>query len=807
MLMDGVDTDGAGGGGALVANDAYAGDGGGARLEVGGALTLANVTNAGKTASGSGGTVASQGDLSITGGSVTANTAGANGGGVFATEGMVGLEQVAITANGATDNGGGLAIASGATAFMFGGNAAYTGGGIYVIGAAVTLSNAAIHNNNAVLWGGGIRGHYGAIDISSSTITGNAVTGGDEFVEPGSGCGILLTSTAVGLSITNTIITGKAAMAGDDLLAADTPTGLRGVILGEAAQQWYGGALALVADHALVLANAGMTTADVFAAMDASGGGVVLANGGFGGTAARRFRLMRAARRADIGADQVPGTDVPSLVVIIGLDIVNDSDGLVSLREAVAWVNAGALTGTITFATGAGEAFEHLGALTLGGTELVISRDVSNNGTVGGYMQISGGFESRVFRVLDGGSLDHVIVTANEATCDPASPNGALYIIASDVVVTNTIIVGSIGAAWPDLAIEADAVAPFRADAIFLGSAEATQYCPTLAGTPGLIGVQVNTLSDTYDARGLPVLADNGGPVRTVALAVDAGNPALEAAFPVFGQQIDAYCNGAPDPFLLVGARDVARDWVSDAGAYEVPLDVASLVVIISADAVDACDGLVSLREAIGYVQSGLIAPGTITFAGETSATQIVLTGGVLVIDSDVSIDGGAIDFGGIFDGANGVEVNGSYFDRIFDVTGGTLSLTGMFLNQGKALLGSGIRVRRRRALDPRHRADRQQHRHPRRHDPVGAQHVFLRQRRHERRRRALCRRHGDHRRVRDDQQRGLWRLRRGAVARRLGRYDRCADPRQRGRERRQRRRRAGRRRDRIGRERHIAWQ
>ncbi|MFT6062035.1 MAG: hypothetical protein ACJAVR_002093 [Paracoccaceae bacterium] len=92
MLMDGVDTDGAGGGGALVANDAYAGDGGGARLEVGGALTLANVTNAGKTASGSGGTVASQGDLSITGGSVTANTAGANGGGVFATEGMVGLE-------------------------------------------------------------------------------------------------------------------------------------------------------------------------------------------------------------------------------------------------------------------------------------------------------------------------------------------------------------------------------------------------------------------------------------------------------------------------------------------------------------------------------------------------------------------------------------------------------------------------------------------------------------------------------------------------------------------------------------------
>ncbi|MFT4794021.1 MAG: hypothetical protein ACI807_001692 [Paracoccaceae bacterium] len=221
-----------------------------------------------------------------------------------------GWKQVAITANGATDNGGGLAIASGATAFMFGGNAAYTGGGIYVIGAAVTLFNAAIHNNNAVLWGGGIRGHYGAIDISSSTITGNAVTGGDEFVEPGSGCGILLTSTAVGLSITNTIIAGNTAMAGDDLVAADTPTGLRGVILGEAAQQWYGGALALVADHALVLANAGMTTADVFVAVDASGGGVVLANGGFGGTAALAFSPLNPAIGGAVarpGLDQDPG--------------------------------------------------------------------------------------------------------------------------------------------------------------------------------------------------------------------------------------------------------------------------------------------------------------------------------------------------------------------------------------------------------------------------------------------------------------------------------------------------------------------
>ena len=117
-------------------------------------------------------------------------------------------------------------------------------------------------------------------------------------------------------------------------------------------------------------------------------------------------------------------------------------------------------------------------------------------------------------------------------------------------------------------------------------------------------------------------------------------------------------------------------------------------MVTAAADAVDAYDGLMSLREAIGYVQSGLIGPGTIIFAGEASATIIFLTGGAPVIDSDVSIDGGGMDFFGAFGHATGVEVNGSRLDRIFDVTGGTLSLTGMRLNERAALgEGGGIRI------------------------------------------------------------------------------------------------------------------
>jgi hypothetical protein len=57
-------------------------------------------------------------------------------------------------------------------------------------------------------------------------------------------------------------------------------------------------------------------------------------------------------------------------------------------------------------------------------------------------------------------------------------------------------------------------------------------------------------------------MAGRCGPVRTVALAADAGKSALEAAFPVLGLEIDADGNGTPDPFAL---SDALADALSDA--------------------------------------------------------------------------------------------------------------------------------------------------------------------------------------------------------------------------------------------------
>jgi predicted outer membrane repeat protein len=339
------------------------------------------------------------------------------GGAAVAAGGVLTGRDVALIGNLAASDGGGL-LALGTTQIAnadIGGNAAYTGGGVYSVGGNLTLSNATIHDNVASLWGGGIRGHDGVIDISSSTITGNAATGGSAY-EPASGGGIMMTSSAAGLTITNTIIAGNAATAGADMTTGDTPTGLRGVILGEAAQQWYGGALALPTDQALVLTDMGLTTADVFGAVTGAGGGVAAANGGFGDTVALAAAIAnpatggavarpgvaldpgdldadgvtdeaipfdargvaRPSLGADIGAYEAPTLETPSLLVTTMADIVNDSDGLTSLREAVAYASLGTEGRTVQFATGGVATLDH-GALALDGI-LTIYGDVNGDG-------------------------------------------------------------------------------------------------------------------------------------------------------------------------------------------------------------------------------------------------------------------------------------------------------------------------------------------------------------------------------------------------------------------------------------------
>ncbi|MEM1299353.1 MAG: right-handed parallel beta-helix repeat-containing protein [Pseudomonadota bacterium] len=145
---------------------------------------------------------------------------------------------------------------------------------------------------------------------------------------------------------------------------------------------------------------------------------------------------------------------VPQPIVVTTLDdVVDDTDGLTSLREAVTLANSDADASAITFATGPG-------TITLGGTELVLTTDLSIDGDVDGDgaadITISGNNASRVFRIDSGaaelsnlsigGGNDSAIVVESELTLTSSTVagntaldggaifnNGVLYVTDSEV--------------------------------------------------------------------------------------------------------------------------------------------------------------------------------------------------------------------------------------------------------------------------------------------------------------------------------------------------------------------------------------
>ena len=129
----------------------------------------------------------------------------------------------------------------------------------------------------------------------------------------------------------------------------------------------------------------------------------------------------------------------------------------------------------------------------------------------------------------------------------------------------------------------------------------------------------INVFSDIDPNTGLPLLADNGGPVRTVALRDDLLNPALDGSDPavVPTEQdlgIDVDGSGMIDNLPIgIDARGLSRSVGSaqDLGAFEVqPLAVnfiGPLVVSTDTDIDDGdfSQGNLSLREAIRLARAG----------------------------------------------------------------------------------------------------------------------------------------------------------------------------------------------------------
>ncbi len=329
-------------------------------------------------------------------------------------------------------------------------------------------------------------------------------------------------------------------------------------------------------------------------------------------------------------------------------------------------------------------------------TATLTNSTVSGNSTAGDYARGGGTYAYRA-------TLTNSTVSGNSTAGVSASGGG---ISSGTATLTNSTVSGNSTAG-----IDAYGGGIFVGSALSLTNSivlgndsaqttenEITGAAPTLnnsiiSGDTAL----VFALTQANGSATAGVLADNGGPVQTIALLADAGNPALDAGTATGAPVTDA--RGETRPFDINATNSGGNGEVGNAGAnaidlgaYELQggiLEAGSLVVTTTADVVDAFDGLTSLREAIAF--AGLhAAPDDITFANgvgeafETGGT-IILNGSELSLAGNITIDGDLDN-----DGTADVTIDANGQSRVMNVTGGTVDLDGLVLTNGNAGAGEG---------------------------------------------------------------------------------------------------------------------
>ena len=248
-------------------------------------------------------------------------------------------------------------------------------------------------------------------------------------------------------------------------------------------------------------------------------------------------------------------------------------------------------------------------------TATLINTTVAGNSAYGG-----GGININSGSIL---TLSSSTVSGNSA--DPTSGYGGGLYNGGTATLTNSIVAGN--AATNGAEIYSLGAGPTYTGVNVVGVGTDTDDTDGVIETP--------TLDDLFDAvaanpsTGVAsgVLADNGGPVQTIAIlqtgvAHDAGE---DAALPSDTLDLDGDSDDTePLPF---DARGEARvDGASvDIGAFEIQAatpEPGSLNVTTALDVVDAFDNLTSLREALAYADS-IAGADTITFDDSLDTIQV----------------------------------------------------------------------------------------------------------------------------------------------------------------------------------------
>ena len=210
---------------------------------------------------------------------------------------------------------------------------------------------------------------------------------------------------------------------------------------------------------------------------------------------------------------------------------------------------------------------------------------------------------------------------------------------------------------------------------------------PTTGSTPqtAVIGNEfANALSVTVKANN-PIEPVDGGVIHFTAPTAGASATLSGDTAVISGEtaSVTAKANS------WIGSYAVSA---SAAGATSVGFaayfntESQSLAVTTTADVVDAVDDLTSLREAIAFANSDP-GPDTITLApgffNKSTRTMILTDGPLILTDPAMTTIRGP--------GAKLLTIRGNGKSRVFDIEGGSLTLSGLTVSGGHADIGGGL--------------------------------------------------------------------------------------------------------------------
>ncbi len=335
------------------------------------------------------------------------------------------------------------------------GGKATSGAGVYHVGGNLTLLNCVVYGNEAQ-FGAGVRSDGGKLSLVNVTITKNSASNvyGGVYSLGGS---VVLRNALIaknevnGAAAADVYISNIAEMrstligiANDRV--ADDFDGKRGSVVGTAGapidpsfNDWANDDFTLARDadgFNSVAINAGDNTLTVYP------------NGAVAATDAN-VDLRFVGGTVDIGAyeSELGPTEIPSLVVTTAEDVVDPYDGLISLREAVAYAGNYNLAQTITFAASINGSTLYLNkALTLN-ADLTI--DGLANGSLGFTLTTADDVnDERIIYVNNGNAVINGLTITNRRfeRLQAGLPDfeidkgGAIYVRSGSISVYNSLI-------------------------------------------------------------------------------------------------------------------------------------------------------------------------------------------------------------------------------------------------------------------------------------------------------------------------------------------------------------------------------